>query len=314
MIAAPRADVCPNRDGAEPPLGFVRCRERGTVPRLASSCCRRGAPSGAVAFVAPWRQGRPLTSLSTCSATSQHLSRGPIRGFAGETSGSRQTWRQRERRCWMHGPAAFTNASKSHAEVGMVEQGRPSLASRCSTGFLHQRPSSTSASTTTAARWRRRGSVVSSLASTHRCHSALSTTSASAAGFAYVVDVVGPKYLESRSGLLLFVDTNLIGSHDAEVRELVRLHEEGWIQLQRTDTVDTELGSKGDPDRRKELLAESAGFVESLGAFVLDHSRLDHAVLGGSTSRASTTSSRRCFRTPSERGTISEMPCTSRHR
>jgi hypothetical protein len=99
---------------------------------------------------------------------------------------------------------------------------------------------------------------------------------------AYVVTVTSNQYVESRTGLLLFVDTNLIGSHDAEVRDLVRLHQEGWIRLQRTDTVDTELVTKSDPDRKAELLGESAAFVESLGVFVLDHSRLDHAVLGGS--------------------------------
>lgn len=140
-------------------------------------------------------------------------------------------------------------------------------------------------------------------------------TSAHAAGPAYVVNVESQKYIESRSGLLLFVDTNLIGSHDAEVRDLVRLHEEGWIQLQRTDTVDTELGTKSDPDRKAELLAESAGFVESLGVFVLDHSRLDHAVLGGSTDE---TRLDRVFKTlfpNAERGGNNlRMPCTSRQR
>jgi hypothetical protein len=114
----------------QPPIGFVRCREPGTLPRLASSRCRRGALSGAVAFVGHCRRGRLLTSLSTCSATSQHLSHGHTRGSAGETSGSRQTWRQREGRCWTHGRAAPTNASKSRAEVVMVEQERPSPASR----------------------------------------------------------------------------------------------------------------------------------------------------------------------------------------
>ena len=134
------------------------------MPRLASSRCRRDALSGAVTFVGHCRRGRLLTSLSTCSATSQHLSHGHTRGSAGETSGSRQTWRQREGLCWTHGRAA---PSKSRAEVVMVEQERPSPALRGSTGFLHQRPSSTSVSTTTAARWRRRGSVALSLALTH---------------------------------------------------------------------------------------------------------------------------------------------------
>ena len=87
---------------------------------------------------------------------------------------------------------------------------------------------------------------------------------------------------QSCNGLLLYVDTNLVGSDAAEVRELLRLHEAGLLQLQRTDTVDTELIGATDHSRKSQLLEESAGLVESFGAFVLDHSRLDHAVLGGS--------------------------------
>ncbi|HEY5014200.1 MAG TPA: hypothetical protein VIK61_16065 [Acidimicrobiia bacterium] len=83
-----------------------------------------------------------------------------------------------------------------------------------------------------------------------------------------------------RLGLRFYLDTNFVGDGSPAAVELRALHDAGWIGLHRTDTVDTELA--GDPDvaRRTGLLAMSADYVESFGPLILDHSRLDHAVIG----------------------------------
>lgn len=84
----------------------------------------------------------------------------------------------------------------------------------------------------------------------------------------------------NRLGLLFYVDTNFVDNPSPEAAELRALYQNGWLGLIRTDTVDTELGDKNDPERRAELLDASAQYPESLGPLVLGHSRLDHAVLG----------------------------------
>jgi hypothetical protein len=60
--------------------------------------------------------------------------------------------------------------------------------------------------------------------------------------------------------------------------QLRQWHEDGWIDLARTDTMDTEL-LKARADKQQELMAESGRYAEVLGPLVLDHSRLNHAVL-----------------------------------
>ena len=62
------------------------------------------------------------------------------------------------------------------------------------------------------------------------------------------------------------------------------LHEEGWIDLSRTDTMDTELTAAPD-EIRTGLLESSAEYVEVLGPLVFNHSRLDHAVVGNDDDR-----------------------------
>jgi hypothetical protein len=84
----------------------------------------------------------------------------------------------------------------------------------------------------------------------------------------------------SRLGLLFYFDTNLVGDTSPAAESLRALHRDGWITLQKTDTVDTELASTKDDARRAELLDESADFIESLGPAVVDHSRFDFAVFG----------------------------------
>lgn len=88
-----------------------------------------------------------------------------------------------------------------------------------------------------------------------------------------------PEEHRNATGLLIFLDTNQVDDASPASVWLRTLDFEGWIQLQRTDTVDTELSSAND-EKRDHLLAQSQSFVESFGPLVLDHSRLDHAVLG----------------------------------
>jgi hypothetical protein len=82
-------------------------------------------------------------------------------------------------------------------------------------------------------------------------------------------------------GLLLYVDNNFIGDPSEAAESLRTFNREGWINLGRTDTVDTELADVKDPVKRAELLEESGTYVESFGPAVFDHSRLDHAVFAG---------------------------------
>ncbi|MEV7215040.1 hypothetical protein AB0O31_18350 [Kitasatospora cineracea] len=88
-------------------------------------------------------------------------------------------------------------------------------------------------------------------------------------------------------GLYLFVDSNTLigavhrdGEHDEAARELFRLWEAGWIALGRTDTMDTERTEDQDEATAAQRQEESACLPEAFGPFVLDDSRLDHAVLG----------------------------------
>ena len=80
----------------------------------------------------------------------------------------------------------------------------------------------------------------------------------------------------------LTIDTNLIdldrgGPEMARLREL---DEDGWIQLMRTDAMDTEISKASEP-KRSDLLELSAPYQEQLGVLVLGHSRLGSAMPGG---------------------------------
>lgn len=66
------------------------------------------------------------------------------------------------------------------------------------------------------------------------------------------------------TGLCLYFDTNVIGDQAQAVQELWRCRTEGWIRIQRTDTMDTEL-ERASELKRQDLLAESAQLAESLG-------------------------------------------------
>lgn len=80
------------------------------------------------------------------------------------------------------------------------------------------------------------------------------------------------------TGLSYYVDTNFIGDDSAAAFDLRRARHEGWVRLQRTDTVGTEL-SEAPTGRRAALEAQAEPLVESLGPWVIGHSRIGHTVI-----------------------------------
>jgi hypothetical protein len=85
---------------------------------------------------------------------------------------------------------------------------------------------------------------------------------------------------EDRLGLRFYIDTNFVTDPSDAATALRTLYNDGWIELIRTDTMDTELRDAKDPAKRSDLLRQSNAYVESFGPLVLGHSRLDFAVLG----------------------------------
>jgi hypothetical protein len=85
----------------------------------------------------------------------------------------------------------------------------------------------------------------------------------------------------SKLGLRFVVDTNAVDDQSAEMAELRQMWRDGWIELTRTDTVDTELAQREDPEHRAHLLSLSGEMIEQFGPLVLGHSRLGFCVLGG---------------------------------
>lgn len=71
------------------------------------------------------------------------------------------------------------------------------------------------------------------------------------------------------TGLCLYFDTNIIGDQAKAVQDLWRCRSEGWIRIQRTDTMDPEL-ERASELKRQDLLAESAQLAESLGGVCLE--------------------------------------------
>lgn len=79
----------------------------------------------------------------------------------------------------------------------------------------------------------------------------------------------------NRLGIRWAIDTNIIDDTSSAVADLMKLRDHGWISLQVTDTVGTEIaGTLVDPLPQVEMLPEA------FGPMVLGHSRLGSAVLG----------------------------------
>lgn len=85
---------------------------------------------------------------------------------------------------------------------------------------------------------------------------------------------------ESRLGQRFLIDTHILDGTDDATCRLWELHNDGWIQLCRSDAMDTELLERADEAHRTLLLERSAELVEVRGVGVVGHSRLDHMVLG----------------------------------
>jgi hypothetical protein len=81
------------------------------------------------------------------------------------------------------------------------------------------------------------------------------------------------------TGLTLYMDTHILDAQEDVSNQLKRMWQEGWIVLQRTDVMDTEIAAA--PDCKVQSLTEaSAEYPEALGPMVLGHSRLDFSVVG----------------------------------
>ncbi len=91
-----------------------------------------------------------------------------------------------------------------------------------------------------------------------------------------------PDEYKSRTALSFVIDTNTVDDMSLEMVRLRDRHTSGWINLTRTDTMDTELGGTSDEEKRERLLAQSRPYVEHFGPIVIDHSRLDFCVVGSS--------------------------------
>jgi hypothetical protein len=81
------------------------------------------------------------------------------------------------------------------------------------------------------------------------------------------------------TGLTLYIDTHILDSLEPAAVSLKRLREEGWINLQRTDVMDTELAA-APPEKWAQLTERSAAYPEALGPAVVGHSRVESAVVG----------------------------------
>ncbi|MGW5232078.1 hypothetical protein ACWEQU_07230 [Streptomyces nodosus] len=81
------------------------------------------------------------------------------------------------------------------------------------------------------------------------------------------------------TALLLFIDTHIIDATDYATVCLRRLRDEGWINLQRTDAMDTELAD-APAEKWARLTEASASYPEALGPIVWGQSRWDSSVFG----------------------------------
>lgn len=79
------------------------------------------------------------------------------------------------------------------------------------------------------------------------------------------------------TALTLYIDTNVLDASDAASAFLRQLDNTGWIHLQRTDTMDTELAA-APADKLPALLNASAAYPEAAGPIVLDQSGRDNLV------------------------------------
>jgi hypothetical protein len=71
-----------------------------------------------------------------------------------------------------------------------------------------------------------------------------------------------PDRFKSRTGLAFAIDTNFVDDPSPEAAELRSLHDEGWINLSRSDTLVMELHGVKDEAHREELITAASEYVE----------------------------------------------------
>ena len=75
---------------------------------------------------------------------------------------------------------------------------------------------------------------------------------------------------EAKLGQRFLIDTHVLDGTDRATARLWEMHDQGWIQLCRSDAMHTELMETADADQRRRLLSRSAEIVEVHGVGVLD--------------------------------------------
>jgi hypothetical protein len=88
-----------------------------------------------------------------------------------------------------------------------------------------------------------------------------------------------PSESTNRLGLTFAIDNNIIGNKSDAIQALHLYRGDGWIDIVRADTTETELADAPD-DKRYDLLSEAQEMGEDYGVMRLDHSRLGSSVLG----------------------------------
>jgi len=141
------------------PTTVAGCAIAGTPKRRGCWSCPVGDACEAVGYARPLAQGHHPTSGSTYWFEGLSPSLGRRAGCAGPTSACPPAVATLAMPSPRHGSAAATNASRSPAEEVAEEPARRSPVLPSSTACISRRPWPTCASTTTAARWRRRGSA-----------------------------------------------------------------------------------------------------------------------------------------------------------
>ncbi len=93
----------------------------------------------------------------------------------------------------------------------------------------------------------------------------------------------GPKLvtvnpMENLTGIYWYIDVHVIDLPAAAT--LRRMNDEGWIYLQVTDTLITEVTRSEDAAKRERLLDLAADYVIAMGPLVLGHSGVGRSVIG----------------------------------
>lgn len=80
------------------------------------------------------------------------------------------------------------------------------------------------------------------------------------------------------TGIRWTIDVHVIDN--SEATDLIQMYRLGWIDLQTTDTLLTELSERKDDAHREELMEAAEPFPVAMGPMILDHSLLGLGVLG----------------------------------